>query len=928
MNPHEQEGQAPAGKQRKKFPKKLFIPVVMMGMGYLIGGFFVKASPKASTEPKVEEHQPDPTIDDTIGEQRWKDATVKIRSDLRTADGPQQIPLKFREGICQERLGEYAAAAQAYAEVIAAEPSSVRGTAARISHARCQIKLNRLADARGTLARLMLLSGDEGRTGSPLHADLLATIAHVEYLSANKPNSPHPLSPNQPATTEKIPDLEQLITWAGPLPKPKPKKHGASHGDDAHGHGADDHGHAAAPADDHKPADDHGHGEKPAPVDEHGKKPAASKTDHPEDDHGKKPAAPKADHPADDHGKKPAAPKADHPADVHGKKPAAPKADHPEDDHGKKPAAPKADHPEDDHGKKPATPKADHPADDHAKKPAAPKADHPEDDHGKKPAAPKPAAPKPEHGDIDHKNSSQIAFIDNLEEDHGKKPAAKEEDHGKKPAVKEEDHGKKPAVKEVDHGKKPAAKAEPADDHAPKPEPKKAGPARETAAKPRKDIRISADSKPGEWLVSVDIQSRGLRSVVETMARELGLSLRLTGIAEELLSGKAANILVTDLPATQVLDSLLHPAELEWKIADLELVVSPLDNSDAAWSERTRRAIERSLASEYEHSWRIGLMIDLGNLEFLARNWRAAFDIYTRSLDEGGLRPEAVAANYNMGMTCVRLNLRDRAREQFQNLVDRDASGKWGPLAYWWAGRSHLDVDEPEKAIKYFEAALDTTETGPSVTAAALGLSFCHLMKNDYPAALAAIRPYRDGLKISDFKQTSAFVDALCRFKQAENPRVTGEADEILYAVLNVTEDLAVGPAGAYQLGKMCRELGFGPRMVVLYTRTLEDLRGGLAVRMTRELADYHYSDGDPVMAVEGYKAVAAVNREEPGRHAWLQLARLAIRDKKTDDAGRYCLEAMRIGADRDAILKELGKVYELKKDFKKAAKCFAGEFP
>ena len=58
------------------------------------------------------------------------------------------------------------------------------------------------------------------------------------------------------------------------------------------------------------------------------------------------------------------------------------------------------------------------------------------------------------------------------------------------------------------------------------------------------------------------------------------------------------------------------------------------------------------------------------------------------------------------------------------------------------------------------------------------------------------------------------------------------------------------------------------------------------------------------------------------------RLARLAIRDKKPDEAGRYCLEAMRIGADRDAILKELGKVYELKNDFKKAAKCFAGEFP
>ncbi|WP_020473836.1 tetratricopeptide repeat protein [Zavarzinella formosa] len=793
---------------KKSFRWVWFVPLAMMGMGYVIGGFFVKAAPKAANEEHhAEEHHTDPTIDETLAEQRWKDALGKIRTDLKTAAGPENTALRFREGICQEKLGDHLEAGKSYSAVIAAEPNTVRGTAARISWARCQIKLDRLAEARAALYRLVLVSGSDGKTSSPLHADLLATIAHVEYLSGGINPTPYPLNPYLPATTEKIPDLEQLVVWAGPLRLIHAKKHHASgHGEASHSH---DPGHEES-----TPHDSHA-------SDSHDKKPASKHDDHAADDHGKKPASKHDDHAADDHGKK---------------------------------AEPKKD---------------EHATDPHAKKAEPKKDEHSKDSHDEKP---KPK--KDEHTD-DPDTEMEISAT-----------------------TGDDSHGAKPLP--------PKAPAAPA----------------------KGELRIARGPKPDEWLVTADLLSRGLRNVVETMARELGLAFKLNGNAEELLSGRAANISVSELPSGLMLDALLSPAGLEWTIQDHDLVISPIKESEAAWGTRTKTALNRALTAGPEHPWRIGQIIDLGNLDFLAKNWKGASETFTRALDEGGLRPEAVAANYNLGVTCVHLGLRDKAREQFQNLADRDTAGRWSSLAYWWAGRTHLDVDEPERAVKFFEAAIDTGETGPAVTASALGLAFCHLIRNDYAATLATLRPHKVELKAPDFKLAAAFADALCRFKLAENPRVTGEADELLYAVLNAGEQSAVGPAGIYVLGKTCRELGFGPRMVVMYEQSLETLRGDLAVRMTRELADYQFADGDPAKAVEGYKAVAAISREEPGRHAWVQLARLAVRANHPEDAARYCVEAMRAGAEKSAVLKELGRAYELKKDYKRAAKCFGGEFP
>lgn len=801
-----------------KKPKWLYgIPVALMVMGYVVGGFFVKAESKpAPKEAHVEEHHSDPTIDESINDHRWKEAASKIRQTLKTASGTEKTALLFRLGLATEMLDEDKDAAKAYADVVALEPNTIRGIAAKISLARLSMKQNRFREAYQSLNRILLLSGDAGGYPSRVLTELHAMLAVVEYRLGQPTSTPHPLEPYVPASTDKRPDLEQLMRWAGTLPAAH-----SSHGHGASSHGASGHDNHAKPA--AKGHDDHG-------------KPAAKE----HDDHGKPTAKPAA-----------------------------------------KPAAKEHD----DHGKPAAKGHDDHSVafiDDHA-----------------------PPTKKTLADDVATSSPSIWHWLTHLPATGAEHPA--------------KDHSKSPATASIWNWLthlKPQATDDHHDDQHAETHPKKAS------------LRLGAAKPTVKRPVTVQFPASHIKQVLDAIAHELHVTLKVDPATAQAVESLPAIIMLDGMPLEQLLDALLHPNDMLWSLSDQELLIQPMSASNGLWADRTRKAIDRLLSIPEDHPWKIGLMIDLGNIEFLNKKWRAASKIYSQALEEGGLKPEAGCANYNNGLAYYHQHFRDRAKEQFQNLADRDDGGQWSALAYWWAGRCYLDVNEPKVASKYFWQAIDRDHLSPAVIASALALACCHIMQENYAEAFRIIKPYQPHLKSPNFKSTAAFVDALCRYRTAANPKGTGEAEDLLYAVLNAGDDSAAGPAGVYILGRVAHELSFGPRMAKMYERTLESLRGGLAMQMTRVLADYEFNEGDPTKARVLYQALTQYKQNEVGRHAWLQLAKLANQANDPDTAITCCEQAIKIDADLKATLKELGRAYEAKKDYRRAADAFAGRIP
>jgi tetratricopeptide (TPR) repeat protein len=552
-----------------------------------------------------------------------------------------------------------------------------------------------------------------------------------------------------------------------------------------------------------------------------------------------------------------------------------------------------------------------------------------------------------------------LRWAGHLPEDHGHKPA-KGDAHGHDAHSHGTAGGHGHAAPTDKHGHAAPKK----DDHAP---PKAAGhdahpPAKPDHPAPKKDDHAHPPEKhdphavaflddhhgeakpeprtaaahltlgPGAHLLERPVSGRAVASEVPAAIAEAagaaGLRIRTDAGVAERLAGRVADVQLHEVWLADVLDALTDPYDVAWKVEAQTLVLSVEQADSARQRDRVRRTAAMALAAAPEHIWRPGIMIALGNLDFTEGKWKAAGEWYARVLTDMPNRPEGTQAAYNLGLTHLRTGDRAKAREQFMGVVDRDPGGKWAGLAYWWIGRSHLDADEPVPAIRAFEqsiAAAPTAATGP---AAALGTCLAYFRQGEYADGLAALKKVKARLREPDLKPTAALLDSFGRYRLAERPKRTGESEDLLYAVMNVGDESLLGPAQTYILGLACREFAFGPRMRALFEKAVPEFRGPLAVRMVSHLADDYLEAGDRAKAREWLLVAAAADRGEVGRKARMHLAEMALAMGRPADALGYAREALIDGADKAQALRLMGQAYEAKRDFGRAAKCFAGEVP
>jgi tetratricopeptide (TPR) repeat protein len=437
---------------------------------------------------------------------------------------------------------------------------------------------------------------------------------------------------------------------------------------------------------------------------------------------------------------------------------------------------------------------------------------------------------------------------------------------------------------------------------------------------------------PGAHLLERPVSGRAVATEVPAAIAEVaaaaGLRVRTDAGVGERLAGRVADVQLHEVWLADVLDALTDPYDVAWKVEAQTLVLSIEQTDSARQRDRVRRTAAMALAAAPEHIWRPGVMIALGNLDFADGKWKAAGEWYARVLADMPNRPAAAQAAYNLGLTHLRTGDRAKAREQFMGVVDRDPGGKWAGLAYWWIGRSHLDADEPAAAIKAFEQAIAAAPTAASGPAAALGTCLANFRQGEYADGLAALKPFKARLREPDLKPTAALLDSYGRYRLAERPKRTGESEDLLYAVMNVSDESLLGPAQTYFLGLACREFAFGPRMRTLFEKAVPEFRGPLAVRMVSHLADDYLEAGDRAKAREWLLVAAAADRGTVGQKARMHLAEMALAMGRPADALGYAREALIDGADKAQALRLMGQAYEGRKDFARAAKCFAGEVP
>lgn len=444
------------------------------------------------------------------------------------------------------------------------------------------------------------------------------------------------------------------------------------------------------------------------------------------------------------------------------------------------------------------------------------------------------------------------------------------------------------------------------------------GPAAPNAIAAHRDAKAA-----GGFVVTAHLAERPLPNLLQAISTAAGLKLHLDKTISTALEKEVTAVDVESMPIEELLVSLTGRFGVQWKLESTNLTASlaPTASGDRAL---VVRSFQRAIAGAPEHPLILSARIYLGNYEFLAGHTREAAKEYQLVLDTAQEASQVPHALYNIGLAELRLNELPAARSRFVSLADRAPRTRWADYGWWWVGRTHLDSGDESAAKKAFRSAL-SGRTREVTSAAAIGTCACDVLEGNDESAKKVLGEFRIDSREMHADLAKMF-ESLFRYRSTP----TKGRREILLDTLHHTSNArGLGPCGLFLAGQVYRTLDLPERTAALYDAATETTRGPLAVRMTFDAAQWYDLLDRFEPARQRYLAVAAADAKGLGSQAEFRLAGMAYRQRHADECIRRCRTLLdRPGMDRAEVLGLMGRAYELQRNYRLAADCFAGRVP
>jgi tetratricopeptide (TPR) repeat protein len=426
-------------------------------------------------------------------------------------------------------------------------------------------------------------------------------------------------------------------------------------------------------------------------------------------------------------------------------------------------------------------------------------------------------------------------------------------------------------------------------------------------------------------MITVDLPGGPLEEHLNAVAKAAGRKLHVDKSSGSKLATPAPEVKVVRAPVGAVLTALCRPAGLSWRMTQDTLTVEDA----AAAPEATNResvinALRLGLALAENHPRARAARITLANLHAGLGQVRAARDQYLRFLDADTHAEEAVYAAFNLGLLELSGGNWNEARARFLDTVDYGPGAHWADHGYWWIGRTMLDQGDTENARKsWLRARGGRTPTTSS--AACIGLTACALLDEQTEEAIALSRGFRPA-RNDTHEALADFLSALLEYRGRPSDL---RADKVSQALEAVGEGELLGASGYLLAAQVYREIGRHDRAAGVSDAAGERTHGKLSLRLTFEAAERYDQLDLRAEARKRYAVVAATDTQEFGPKAAFRMANLALRDGR----GGECVQRCRtlIGnsvVDQNELLDVMGRGYELLKQYRRAAECFAGRVP
>ena len=374
-------------------------------------------------------------------------------------------------------------------------------------------------------------------------------------------------------------------------------------------------------------------------------------------------------------------------------------------------------------------------------------------------------------------------------------------------------------------------------------------------------IRSVAATANGNF-ASLHLPVARISDLLEQICDQTGWSLSLSESARRSLRGRTTSCDCRDLPLDLVLDSLLSPHELEWRLTGRTLsIVHHAERQGEATQADTHHgdvpgdsALGNPLSRE--HEWEMAdrflqfatsfapehisapqsfvetgvIAAQHGDLARAIRLFEMASHLFPRS------KVLSVAA-FNRGKCQMQTEDRSGALESFQRVVDSSSGLTVDGLAYLYIGRILLEDDRAPEAVMPAMRGMLLLEGTEYEGSAALLLSAAHLMSGNPMGANEVLLSHRQvfeplddateffgqsDVRISQANQ-AAFLSSLARFYGTTRHQQMREARALLSALTNARPERMFGGHSDYLVGIAFAAIGLDSEQRVVFQRCLNN---------------------------------------------------------------------------------------------------------
>lgn len=351
---------------------------------------------------------------------------------------------------------------------------------------------------------------------------------------------------------------------------------------------------------------------------------------------------------------------------------------------------------------------------------------------------------------------------------------------------------------------------------------------------------------------------------------------------------------------------------------------TPPTTSAGAPAAAALAAFNAVLAADPPHPDDSAVRLAVANMRFRAGELDDAAREYKRVRESHPPKPLLVAATYNLGLIRHRRGEWAVARQLFTDAADLGVHTPAAPVAWWWVGRTELDVGNEDACRTAWERA-DQTDDREMTSAVLLGRVFLLILDGQDERASKVFH----GQRLANIDPMPALGEAFHRhFRLADHPTRLKQ-EELAAAVRHADYGRPFGPAGRLVFGGWLGDAGERKEMLTAYDAAAETARGKWAVRLALASGEALYAGGEVTAARGRFTTAAAFDAAAHGDRARVRLAEIALTDGKADECVRFCRQVLaRDHEDREAVLRLLGRGYERLNRPRAAAECFAGRLP